>query len=204
VRVPRLTAMAKQRQVRIEQRSALAAMQALEKRTDAELESETKYRSAAYAILGARAAERYDADASRVWFQKAIAAARPQERMALKRMADASLALAERRAGDLKEAVQKLGSEAPSRGQMFLLQLMGIVAPPKSAPLWRRIAGPLSIVGLVVVLIAVGVGIVELVALPLGGVTLGAAILYGLLLVAAALGILVFVGRRRQQRARGA
>jgi hypothetical protein len=87
---------------------------------------------------------------------------------------------------------------------MFLLQLMGVVAPPKSAPLWRRIAGPLSIVGLVVVLIAVGVGIVELVALPLGGVTLGAAILYGLLLVAAALGILVFVGRRRQQRARGA
>jgi hypothetical protein len=196
--------MAKQRQVRVEQRSALAAMQALEKRTDAELESETKYRSAAYAILGARAAERYDADSSRVWFQKAIAAARPQERMTLKRMADASLALAERRAGDLKEAVQKLGSEAPSRGQMFLLQLMGVVAPPKSAPLWRRIAGPLSIVGLVVVLIAVGVGVVELIALPFGGVTLGAAILYGLLLVAAALGILVFVGRRRQQRARGA
>mgnify|MGYP006278135459 CR=1 FL=1 len=196
--------MAKQRQVRVEQRSALAAMQALEKRTDAELESETKYRSAAYAILGARAAERYDADASRVWFQKAIAAARPQERMALKRMADASLALAERRAGDLKEAVQKLGSEAPSRGQMLLLQLMGIVAPPKSAPLWRRVLGPLSIVGIVVLLLAIGLGIVELIAIPFGGVALGAGILYAVLLVAAALGVLVLLGRRRQQQARGA
>jgi len=194
--------MAKQRQVRVEQRSALAAMQALEKRSDAELESETKYRSAAYAILGARAAERYDADASRLWFQKAIAAARPQERMALKRMADASLALAERRAGDLKEAVQKLGSEAPSRGQMFLLQLMGIVAPPKSAPLWRRITGPLAIVGIVIVLLAVGLGIVELIALPLGGVALLAGLLYAVLLVAAGLGLLVFLGRRRQQKAR--
>lgn len=194
--------MAKQRQVRVEQRSALAAMQALEKRSDAELESETKYRSAAYAILGARAAERYDADASRLWFQKAIAAARPQERMALKRMADASLALAERRAGDLKEAVQKLGSEAPSRGQMFLLQLMGIVAPPKSAPLWRRIAGPLAIVGIVILLLAVGLGIVELIALPLGGVALLAGLLYAVLLVAAGLGLLVFLGRRRQQKAR--
>ena len=196
--------MAKQRQVRVEQRSALAAMQALEKRTDAELESETKYRSAAYAILGARAAERYDADASRVWFQKAIAAARPQERMALKRMADASLALAERRAGDLKEAVQKLGSEAPSRGQMLLLQLMGIVAPPKSAPLWRRVLGPLSIIGIVVLLLAIGLGIVELIAIPFGGVALGAGILYAVLLVAAALGVLVLLGRRRQQQARGA
>ena len=196
--------MAKQRQVRVEQRSALAAMQALEKRTDAELESETKYRSAAYAILGARAAERYDADASRLWFQKAIAAARPQERMALKRMADASLALAERRAGDLKEAVQKLGSEAPSRGQMLLLQLMGIVAPPKSAPLWRRVLGPLSIVGIVVLLLAIGLGIVELIAIPFGGVALGAGILYAVLLVAAALGVLVLLGRRRQQQARGA
>jgi hypothetical protein len=179
-------------------------MQALEKRSDAELESETKYRSAAYAILGARAAERYDADASRLWFQKAIAAARPQERMALKRMADASLALAERRAGDLKEAVQKLGSEAPSRGQMFLLQLMGIVAPAKSAPLWRRIAGPLAIVGIVIVLLAVGLGIVELIAIPFGGVALGAGLLYAVLLVAAALGLLVFLGRRRQQKARAA
>ncbi len=42
-------------------------------------------------------------------FQKALAAARPQERLQLRRMADASLALAERRAGDLKAATEKLG-----------------------------------------------------------------------------------------------
>src|SRR5204863_3562848 len=101
--------MAKQRQVRIEQKSALAAMQQLETRSDEELERETKYKAAALAILGARAAERYDAEAARRYFERAITAARPQERMQLRRMASASLALVERRAGDLKEAVQKLG-----------------------------------------------------------------------------------------------
>src|SRR5438132_14331718 len=94
----------KQRQVRIEQRGGLEAIQALEQRSDEELESETKYKSAALAILGARAAERFDAAKARNYFQRAIAAARPQERMQLRRMADASLALADRRAGDLKEA----------------------------------------------------------------------------------------------------
>ena len=44
--------MAKQRQVRIEQKSALAAMQRLETRSDDELEAETKYKAAALAILG--------------------------------------------------------------------------------------------------------------------------------------------------------
>ena len=47
---------------------------------------------AALAILGGRAAQRYDADAARSYFQRAIAAARPQERMQIRRMADASLA----------------------------------------------------------------------------------------------------------------
>src|SRR3954468_2830123 len=89
--------MAKQRQVRIEQKSALAAMQKLETRSDEELETETKFKAAALAILGPRAAERYDAKASRDYFRRAIASARPQERMQLRRMADASLALAERR-----------------------------------------------------------------------------------------------------------
>src|SRR5881227_2503158 len=98
--------MAKQRQVRIEQKSALAAMQRLETRSDEELEAETKFKAAALAILGARAAERYDAKAARSYFQRAIAAARPQERMQLRRMADASLALAERRADDLKTSLE--------------------------------------------------------------------------------------------------
>ena len=86
--------------MRIEQRSQLAAIQQLETRTDEELEAETKFKAAAQAILGTRAAERYDAKASRAHFQRAIAAARPQERLQLRRMADASLALAERRADD--------------------------------------------------------------------------------------------------------
>jgi hypothetical protein len=53
-----------QRTMRIEQRSQLAAMQQLESRSDEELEAETKFRAAAQAILGARAAERYDAKAA--------------------------------------------------------------------------------------------------------------------------------------------
>ena len=56
----------KQRQVRVEQKSALAAMSALELRSDEELASETKHRAAAQAILGARASERYDAVKARV------------------------------------------------------------------------------------------------------------------------------------------
>jgi len=56
-----------------------------------------------------------DAETARSWFQKAmVASTHPQERMQIRRMADASLALAERRAGDLKVAVERLGQEAPS------------------------------------------------------------------------------------------
>ena len=80
----------KPRQIRIEQKGALAAMQALQDRSDEELEREQKFKAAALAILGARAAERYDADAARDYFRRAIAASRPQERMQLRRMADAS------------------------------------------------------------------------------------------------------------------
>jgi hypothetical protein len=193
--------MAKQRQVRIEQKSALAAMQRLETRSDEELEAETKFKAAALAILGARAAERYDAKASRDYFRRSIAAARPQERMQLRRMADASLALAERRPDDLKAAVERLGQAPPSSRQLLLLRFMGLVAPPPGAPVATRARGIGLIVLLVVALLAVGLGIVELVSLPLGGVGLGGAILLGFLLVVAALGLLALVGRRRQARA---
>src|ERR687888_943473 len=145
--------MAKQRQIRMEQRSPLAAMQRLETLPDEELEKETKYKAAAMAILGARAAERYDAKAARAYFQRALAAARPQERMQLRRMADASLALAERRAGDLKEAVEKLGQEAPSGRQLFVLQLMGLIAPPASAGFLVRARGILILLAAVILLI---------------------------------------------------
>src|SRR6266516_5072317 len=132
--------MAKQQRVmRVEQRSQLAAMQQLESRSDEELEAETKFKAAAQAILGARAAERYDAKAARAHFQRALAAARPQERMQLRRMADASLALAERRADDLKKAVEKLGQEAPSGRQLAALRFMGLIAPPSGASIFARI-----------------------------------------------------------------
>lgn len=192
----------KPRQIQIQQRGGLAAMQQLESRSDEELERETKHRAAAQAILGARAADRYDAKAARAHFQKALAAARPQERMQLRRMADASLALAERRAGDLKQAVEKLGQEAPSSRQLLALRFMGLLAPPQSAGTLARVRGIALALGIVVLLLALGLGIVSLVALPFGGVGLAGGILLGFLLVLAVLGVLALVGRRRQRTAR--
>lgn len=196
--------MAKPRQMKIEQRGALAAMQALETRSDEELEAETKYKAAAQAILGARASERYDAQTARQHFQRAIAAARPQERMQIRRMADASLALAERRAGDLKDAVEKLGQEAPSGRQLLALRFMGLIAPPPSAGILMRIRGILILLGLIVLLLAAGLGIVELIALPFGGISLFGGLVLGAVVVAVALGIATLVGRRRQGRAKAA
>ncbi|MGP8241504.1 MAG: hypothetical protein ACLQQB_07035 [Solirubrobacteraceae bacterium] len=192
----------KQRQVRLEQRGGLEAIQALEQRSDEELEAETKYKAAAMSILGARASERFDAEAARTYFQRAIAAARPQERMQIRRMADASLALAERRAGDLKEAVQRLGQAPPSGRQMLALRAMGLLVPPASAGILARIRGALLIIALIIVLLAIGLGIVELVSLPFGGLGLAPSILLGLFVVIAALVIVAAFGRRRRERAR--
>jgi hypothetical protein len=194
----------KQRQIRIEQRGALEAIQSLEQRSDEELEAETKYKSAALAILGARASERFDAEAARSYFQRAIAAARPQERMQLRRMADASLALAERRAGDLKDAVERLGQAPPTGRQLFALRAMGLLIPPGSAGILARMRGVLLILLLIIALLAVGFGIVELVSLPFGGLGLAPAILLGLFVVIAALGVVAAIGRRKRDRARSA
>jgi hypothetical protein len=191
----------KQRQIRIEQRGAMAALEALEHRSDEELEAETKFKAAAQAILGARAAERYDAKAARAHFQRAIAAARPQERLQLRRMADASLALAERRADDLKKATERLGVEAPSNRQLRGLKFMGLVAPPKSAGTLARIRGVLIIIALVVGVLLLGFGIVSLVALAAGGMSLDLRIFWGFVLVVVAIGVLALFGRRRQKRA---
>jgi hypothetical protein len=190
-----------QRTVRIEQRGQLAAMQQLESKSDAELEAETKYKAAAQAILGTRAAERYDAKAARAHFQKALAAARPQERLHLRRMADASLALAERRADDLKVAAEKLGVEAPSTRQLRGLKLLGLLAPPASAGSLARVRGVLLIILLIVAVLALGTGIVEAVSLPLGRLHWDIAIFWGFVLVAVALGVLAVFGRRKQKRA---
>jgi uncharacterized membrane protein YuzA (DUF378 family) len=190
-----------QRMIRVEQRSQLAAMQQLESRSDEELEAETRFKAAAQAILGARAAERYDAKAARAHFQKALAAARPQERLQLRRMADASLALAERRADDLKKATQRLGVEAPSSRQLLGLKFLGLVMPPASAGILARLRGIVLIIVLIVAILALGVGIVNLVALPFGGVSFDISIFYGFVVVAIAIGVLAFYGRRRQKRA---
>jgi hypothetical protein len=194
----------KQRQIKVQQTSALAAMQQLEHRSDEELEREQKYKAAAMAILGARAAERYDADTSREYFRRAVAASRPQERMALRRMADASLALAERRPDDLKAAVERLGQAPPSNRQLLMLRFVGLVAPPPSAGMLARVRGILVLILLVVALIAVGTLIVQLIGLATGGVSLVTSVWVGLLLVIAALAGLAIFGRRRQQRAAAA
>jgi hypothetical protein len=190
-----------QRAIRIEQKGQLAAMQALESRSDEELAAETRFRAAALAILGARAAERYDADAAREHFRKAVAAARPQERMQIRRMADVSLAMAERRAGDLKAATEKLGVEGPTSRQLLGLRIIGLVAPPSSAGIIARIRGILLVIVAIILILAVGFGIVEGVGQAAGGISLDLAIFYGVALSLVAAGIAIYVGRRRQKAA---
>jgi hypothetical protein len=191
-----------QRVMRVEQRSQLAAIQQLEGRSDEELEAETRFKAAAQAILGARAAERYDAKAARAHFQKAMASARPQERMHLRRMADASLALAERRADDLKKATERLGMDAPSSRQLWGLQVLGLLVPPASAGIVARMRGVLLIIVLIVGVLALGFGIVYGIGQAAGGLSVDVSIFYGFLLVLVVFGVLAFLGRRRQRRAK--
>jgi hypothetical protein len=195
--------MAKQRQVKMQYRAgALAAIPELEERTDEQLLSESKHRAAARAILGARAAERYDPQAARKFFNEALAGAHPHERPALRQMMKASLAQAERRPEELKEAMEKLGQAPPSSRQLLALRLMGLVSPPPGASVFVRVRGILILLAIVIVLLALGFGLAKLVALPFGGVGTFGAILLGLLIAAAILGVLALVGRRRQARAR--
>lgn len=191
----------KPRQIKMEQRGALAAMQALETKTDEELVNETRFRSAAQAILGARAAERYDAKAARAHFQQAIASARPQERLQLRRMADASLAMAERRPDDLKAAMEKLGQQGPSGRQLMILRLLSLVNPPPGSSGLIRARGILLIVLIVALLLAIGFGIVYGIGQAAGGIGIALALPLGAVVIVALLGVLAFVGRRRQARA---
>ena len=163
--------MPKQKQIKMQmQVGALAAIPQLEGRTDEQLVSESKHRVAAKAILGARAAERYDVQTARKYFNEALAGSHPQERPALRQMMKASLALAERKPDELKEAMEKLGQQAPSGRQMFMLRMMGLLIPPASAGIVARVRGILLILALVLVLLAVGFGVVKLLALPFGGI----------------------------------
>jgi len=194
----------KQRQIRMEQMLVTPeVVEQLQGRTDEQLENERKHRSIAYSILGARAAERYDAATARTWFEKAMVASRhPQERMQIRRMADASLALAERRAGDLKVAVERLGQEAPSSRQLFGLRLMGLISPPKGSGALLRTRGVLAALGLVILIVGAGTGIVKLVSLPFGSFGWPPSVLLGILLDIAAFAVLAMLGRRRQRAAR--
>ena len=180
---------------------SLQAIPQLESRTDEQLISESKHRAAARAILGARAAERYDAKTARSYFNEALAGCHPRERPALRQMMKASLALAERRPDDLKAAVEKMGQAPPSSRQLLLLRLMGLIAPAPGASFAVRARGILLIVAIVLVLLAVGFGLAKLVALPFGGVGTFGAVLLGLVIVAAILGVLALLGRRRQAKA---
>jgi len=193
---------AKQKQIKMQmQVGALAAIPQLESRTDEQLLSESKHRVAAKAILGARAAERYDAKTARAYFNEALAGSHPQERPALRQMMKASLALAERRPDDLRDAMEKLGQQGPSGRQLFMLRLMGLLIPPASAGMLARIRGILLILALVIALLGIGTGIVQLIGLAFGGISVGSSVFFGFLLVVVALGVLVLLGRRRQARA---
>jgi hypothetical protein len=196
---------AKQKQIKMQvQMGALAAIPQLESRTDEQLQGESRHRVAAKAILGARAAERYDAKAARAYFNEALAGAHPQERPALRQMMKASLALAERRPDELRDAMEKLGQEAPSGRQMFMLRMMGLLAPPASAGILARVRGILLIVAIVIALLLIGTGIVQGIGLIFGGIGLGSSIFFGFVLVVAVIGVLVLLGRRRQARAQAA
>ncbi|MBA3421400.1 MAG: hypothetical protein H0U12_05830 [Thermoleophilaceae bacterium] len=182
----------------------LAALPELEERTDEQLKSESKHRAAARTILGARAAERYDSQTSRRYFNEALAACTPQERPYLRQMMKASLAQAERRPEELKEAMEKLGQAPPTGRQMLALRLMGLVSPPPGASVAARARGIAILLGIVVVLLAAGYGLAELGALPFGGIGLLGGSLVGVAIVIGVLGVLVLLGRRRQARQREA
>jgi hypothetical protein len=194
---------AKQRQMKVQMRAGtLQAVPQMEDRTDEQLMSESKHRGAARVVLGARAAERYDPQTARRYFNEALAACTPQERPYLRQMMKASLAQAERKPDELKEAMEKLGQTPPSGRQLLMLRLMGLVSPPPGASILARARGIAILLGIVVVLLAVGYGLAELVALPLGGIGFLGGLLAGVLIVIAVLGVLVLLGRRRQAKAK--
>jgi hypothetical protein len=117
-------------------------------------------------------------------------------------MAEASLALAERRPDDLKAAVEKLGQEAPSSRQLFVLRLMGLISPAQGASRVMRLRGGLIILAMVLVLLLVGFLAAKLLLLPIGGSSTLGAIGFGVVIVIVALAVLAVVGKRKQTRAR--
>jgi len=191
-----------QRTMRVEQRSQLAAIQQLESRSDEELEAETRYKAAAQAILGARAAEKQDAKKARAHFQRAMAAARPQERVYIRRQSEAALAFAERRADDYAEAVGRMGGDVPTGWSLFGLRLLGLVAPPASAGIVARLRGILLAIVLVLLILGIGFGIMYGIGSAAGGISIGFAVFWGFVLMACLFAVAAYIGRRRQKKAR--
>ena len=191
-----------QRTMRVEQRSQLAALSQLEHRSDEELEAETRFKAAAQAILGQRAAQRYDVKVARAHFQRALAASRPQERLQLRRMADAALAYAERRPDDYARAAERLGIEAPTKRQLLGMKFIGLVAPPASAGIARRAyAGSCSSSSCSSRSSRSAWGSSKRSRCPSAALTGSSPLFWGFVLVLIALGVLIFVGRRRQRAA---
>ncbi len=178
----------------------MAAIQQLESRSDEELEAETKHKAHAQLVLGTRAAERMDAKAARAHFQRALIAARPQERMQFRRVADHALAIAERRADDVKVAAERLGVEAPTKKQMRGLRWLGLIAPPKSAGMLARLRGIAIVLVLVALILLIAFGIVSGVGAVVG-ISLDLRIFWTMVLVLIAGGGAVLIGRRRQKSA---
>ena len=100
--------------------------------------------------------------------------------------------------------MEKLGQEAPSGRQLFMLRMMGLLAPPSSAGILARIRGIVLIVLIVIALLAIGTGIVQAIGLIFGGISLASSVFFGFLLVVVVLCVLVLLGRRRQARAAAA
>jgi hypothetical protein len=188
-----------QRMIRNQQQSQEAAMTALQSASDEDLEAETRYKAVAQAILGQRAAEKQDAKKARAHFQRAIAAAPPQQRMMIRRSADAALAFAERRPDDLKKAHERLGVEAPTGGQMFMLRVLSFIAP-HNATLIQKLRGGAVVVLAIVAVLAIAFGIVSGISAAAGGLSLDLRIFYSLvLIVLLAVGVFFFGRYRRRQ-----
>src|SRR3954453_2681432 len=96
------------------QLGSLSQIPQLEDRSDEQLQRESKYRAAAKAILGARAAERYDGEAARKYFNEALSACHPQERPMLRQMMKAALAQAERRPDKRRRPPSPRGGGPPT------------------------------------------------------------------------------------------
>lgn len=191
-----------QRTMKIEPRGQIAAIQALDSRSDEELETETRYRAYAQLLLGQRAAQRYDVKAARAHFERALAAARPQERMQFRRTRDAALAYAERRADDFAKAAERLGMEAPQGRALWAFRFIGLIAPPASAGTLARVRGIVVAIVLVIAILALAMGIAEVVSLPFGGFNWQLALFWGFVLALVALAVAIVIGRRRQRAAK--